>query len=173
MPKLDCGQQNNRDRERSTILVLEYWCDDDDSAWSQDNDSLVALASDELRKTGLIRNAPISAGHVYRIRRCYPVYNRGYKTKLKPVEQYLRGVEGLTVIGRYGAFKYNNQDHSILMGLLAAENTVEKAGRDLWAVNTDYEYQEDAVITRTGLVRGLGTPASIPTPTPAAAFHPA
>ena len=89
MPKLDCGQQNNRDRERSTILVLEYWCNDDDSAWSQDNDSLVALASDELRKTGLIRNAPISAGHVYRILRCYPVYNRGYKTKLKPIEQYI------------------------------------------------------------------------------------
>jgi len=59
------------------------------------------------------------------------------------------------------------------MGLLAAENIVEKAGHDLWAVNTDYEYQEDAVITRTGLVRGLGKPASIPTPTPAAAFHPA
>lgn len=158
--------------EKSTILALEYWCNDDDSTWSKDNDSLVALASNELRRTGLIRNAPISAGHVYRIRRCYPVYNRGYKTKLKPVEQYLSGVEGLTVIGRYGAFKYNNQDHSILMGLLAAENIADGAMHDLWAINTDYEYQEDAVITRTGLVRGSGKRVSVPTPTPRAALHP-
>jgi len=56
LPKLDCGQQNNRDRERGTILVLEYWCNDDDSAWSQDNDSLIALGSNELRQTGLIKN---------------------------------------------------------------------------------------------------------------------
>jgi hypothetical protein len=55
-------------------------------------------------------------------------------------------------IGRYGAFKYNNQDHSILMGLLAADNVIGARRHDLWAVNTDYEYQESAVIDETGLV---------------------
>ena len=60
----------------------------------------------------------------------------------------------MTVIGRYGAFKYNNQDHSILMGILAAENLLEGRGHDLWAVNTDYDsYQEGARITETGLVQ--------------------
>jgi hypothetical protein len=57
------------------------------------------------------------------------------------------------VIGRYGAFKYNNQDHSILMGILAAENIADNAKNDLWGINTDYEsYQESSVITKTGLV---------------------
>ena len=56
------------------------------------------------------------------------------------------------------------------MGLLAAENIVEKAGHDLWAVNTDYEYQEDAVITRTGLVRGLGPATTSRCPTIASAI---
>jgi hypothetical protein len=56
------------------------------------------------------------------------------------------------VIGRYGAYKYNNQDHSILMGMLAAENILTGAGHDLWEINTDYEvYQESATITKTGL----------------------
>ena len=157
--------------ERSTILALEYWCNDDDSSWSQNDESLVAFGSDEVRRTGLTKNAPISAGHVHRIRRCYPIYNRGYKTNLKPVERYLSGITGLSVIGRYGAFKYNNQDHSILMGLLAAENIADGAAHDLWAINTDYEYQEDTVITKTGLVRRSRKPMSAPTP--AAALRPA
>ena len=159
--------------EQSTILTLEYWCNDEDSIWRREDQSLVALASDELRRTGLIKNAPISAGHVHRIRRCYPVYNCGYKGTLNLVEQYLSGIAGLTVIGRYGAFKYNNQDHSILMGLLAAENIVEKAGHDLWAVNTDYEYQENTVITKTGLSRQSRKPIGVSTPTPAATLRPA
>ena len=72
---------------------------------------------------------------------------------MKPVEEYLSSVPHLHVIGRYGAYKYNNQDHSILMGMLAAENILEDSGHDLWAINTDYEvYQEASIITKTGLV---------------------
>jgi len=86
--------------------------------------------------------------------RCYPVYRRGYKELLRPIQEYLGGVRGLQVIGRYGSFKYNNQDHSILMGLLAADNLTKGAGHDLWAVNSDYEnYQEAYLITETGLAR--------------------
>ena len=89
--------------------------------------------------------------HVPRIRRCYPVYSQGYKKHLEPVVQHLRQYKHLHVIGRYGAFKYNNQDHSILMGVLAAENILEGRNHDLWAVNTDTTYQEAAAITKTGL----------------------
>jgi protoporphyrinogen oxidase len=138
--------------ESSSILALEYWCYDQDEMWSWPEEKLVALAKDEIRKTGLVKDAPISAGHVYKIPRCYPVYERGYKENLRPVEEYLKTVPGLTPIGRYGAFKYNNQDHSILMGLLAAENLLEQSGHNLWDINTDYEsYQESSVITKTGL----------------------
>ena len=38
-------------------------------------------------------------------------------------------------------FKYNNADHSILTALLAVEN-LRGAGHDVWAVNTDSDYQE-------------------------------
>ena len=151
----------------STILALEYWCNDDDATWSENDESLIAMASDEMRRTGLLKRATISAGYVRRIHRCYPVYRRGYRTNLEPVERYLSGVAGLNVIGRYGAFKYNNQDHSILMGLLAAENIADGAKHNLWAINTDYEYQEAAVITKTGLVRPTQKPVLVSTPAPA------
>ena len=65
----------------------------------------------------------------------------------------MESLKGLQVIGRYGAFKYNNQDHSILMGRLAAENVLFEAKHDLWKINTDYEYQEAAKIDRTGLAQ--------------------
>ncbi len=152
-------------KESATILALEYWCNSDDAIWQQHDAALIELGMQELRRTGLINGAPISAGHILRIPRCYPIYACGYKKSLKPVERYLDSVYGLTVIGRYGSFKYNNQDHSILMALLAAENLISGTRHNLWEVNTDYEeYQESSLVTRTGLVRRHST-----TPT----LHPA
>ena len=142
-------------KENSSILVLEYWCYDEDSLWKDSDASLIALAKKELIQTGLIKNAPISDGYVHKISKCYPVYEMGYRKKLVPVEEYLSGIQHLSVIGRYGAFKYNNQDHSILMGILAAENILKGSKHNLWDINTDYEnYQEASVITATGLQKG-------------------
>jgi protoporphyrinogen oxidase len=138
--------------EKSSVLALEYWCDESDEFWSWDDNRLVELGRRELADAGLVRAEAVADGYVYRINKCYPVYRAGYKKLLKPIEEYLDGMKGLTVIGRYGSFKYNNQDHSILMGILAAENIASGAGNNLWAINTDYEYQESALITETGLV---------------------
>lgn len=84
-------------------------------------------------------------GHVLRLERSYPAYRRGYRQHVETVVEHLESLEGLTVIGRYGAFKYNNQDHSILMGILAADNIAPGAQHALWSIITDYEpYQEAA-----------------------------
>ena len=116
------------------------------------NDHLIEQAKRELRSTGLLRHEPILAGHVVRLHRCYPVYRRGYREHVERLADYLRNFSGLTPIGRYGTFRYNNQDHSILMGILAAENLLDNRGHDLWSVNTDNEtLQTGALITETGL----------------------
>jgi protoporphyrinogen oxidase len=126
--------------EENTILAMEYWCYDDDAIWNQNEAVTIAMASEELRRTGLIGAARILDGKVYPIKRCYPVYDRNYKERLKPIEEYLSTIQNLSVIGRYGAFKYNNQDHSILMGLLAAENILsQQTKHNLWDINTDYD----------------------------------
>ena len=139
-------------KEEASILALEYWCNEGDEVWGWEDERLIELAKDEVSRAGLVKTGIDSEGYVHRISKCYPVYSAGYKRLLKPVEEYLGKIEGLTVIGRYGSFKYNNQDHSILMGVLAADNIAKGADNDLWAINTDYEYQESAVITETGLV---------------------
>ena len=138
---------------RTTVLAVEYWCSDSDPIWMEPDDRLIEKATRELRHTRLLRDEPIMAGHVVRAPRCYPVYRRGYRQHIERLADYLRNFRGLTPIGRYGTFKYNNQDHSILMGILAAENLLDNRAHDLWSVNTDYEtYQEGALITETGLV---------------------
>jgi protoporphyrinogen oxidase len=141
--------------EKATIVALEYWSYEQDEFWKMSNDDLIALGKTEFAKTGLGKGLEISAGHVVRIPRCYPVYQRGYKEPLKVVEKHLTGMENLSVIGRYGAFKYNNQDHSILMGVLAADNLINNKQHNLWEINTDYEdYQEKSTITASGLSVG-------------------
>ena len=145
VPEINNGQ-------KSTIVVLEYWAYDSDEIWNDTNENLIELAKKELRATGLIKDLPISEGHIVKIPKCYPVYGKGYQEPLKKVEAYLTGIENLSVIGRYGAFKYNNQDHSILMGLLSADNLINGKDHNLWEINTDYEiYQESSTITAAGL----------------------
>jgi len=142
--------------KRETILSCEYWCNDDDQLWTTSDRQLVELATAELAHTGLGRGKPVIDGKVVRVHRCYPVYRRGYRRHLEPIQDYLREYRGLSVIGRYGAFKYNNQDHSLLMGILAAENLTLGRQHDLFGVNTDYdEYQESSRITDTGLVEEI------------------
>jgi protoporphyrinogen oxidase len=137
----------------SSILCLEYWCYFQDALWQMEHDELIQLASKEIVQTGLVEEGAVADGHVVRLPRCYPVYFKGYRNVLEPVQDYLNSITGLHVIGRYGAYKYNNQDHSILMGLRAAENILDGSKFDLWSINTDYEvYQESSVITKTGLV---------------------
>lgn len=138
--------------QSGTILALEYWCNDDDADWSATDVALIDRARREIVATGLVTKEDVRDGRVVRVPRCYPVYSRDYKKQLAPVEAFLKARRNLWPIGRYGSFKYNNQDHSILMGLLAAENIAAGAGHDLWALNSDTEYQEDSIIDESGLV---------------------
>ena len=134
-----------------TILALEYWCYSDDPIWIETDEALIDLARDEVSRAGLDGGEGAVEGRVVRIPNAYPVYAKGYRAPLAVVTAHLKAIQGLSVIGRYGAFKYNNQDHSILMGMLAAQNIHEGARNDLWAINTDYEYQESSRITMSGL----------------------
>jgi protoporphyrinogen oxidase len=138
--------------KKEAILALEYWCFDEDDFWALTDKEYIEIAKQDIQKTGLVAKKEILDGKVIRVPKCYPVYGKGYKKPLRKVENYLRGYENIQIIGRYGAFKYNNQDHSILMGILAAENIADGKKNDLWEINTDYEYQESSTITKSGLV---------------------
>lgn len=127
----------------TSILCLEYWSYDKDELWNLSDSQMISLAKEEIVKTGLVKNDELKDGYVIKMHRSYPVYNTGYQEKMNVLQSAADKIQNLAFIGRNGSFKYNNQDHSILMGLLAADNII--AGdrhNNLWNVNTDYDYQE-------------------------------
>ena len=133
--------------KKTTILCLEFWCFENEEIWTGDEQNVVNIAKEEVYKINLIpKEAKILNSFVVKVPKCYPVYETGYQEGMNVIINFLNNIEGLYPIGRYGAFKYNNQDHSILMGLLAAEKIVDHKQIDLWKINTDTEYQEDGKI---------------------------
>ncbi|GAA4966515.1 FAD-dependent oxidoreductase [Algibacter aquimarinus] len=131
----------------STIIALEYWCFESDTIWSEKDKNIIEMAVKELHIIDLLdKNVTPINSKIIRVPNCYPVYETGYQQNLDIVIKHLKKIENLLPIGRYGSFKYNNQDHSILMGLLAAKKITNNDTIDLWSVNTDTEYQEDAKV---------------------------
>ena len=51
-------------------------------------------------------------------------------------------IENFIPIGRSGMFKYNNQDHAILTGIIGANRILKNNNLDPWNVNIDAEYHE-------------------------------
>jgi protoporphyrinogen oxidase len=129
--------------KKTSILCLEYWCFENDEIWKSSEIEMGKLAETELRKLNLISTKDkVLNTHLLHIPKCYPVYETGYAKYVDVVKNYLETIPNLLVIGRYGAFKYNNQDHSILMGLLAAKQIISGNNQHLWNINTDDDYQE-------------------------------
>ncbi|MGQ9836889.1 MAG: NAD(P)/FAD-dependent oxidoreductase [Cyanobacteriota bacterium] len=128
-----------------TCLGLEYFCSVSDPFWQQTEADLLRLAERELRQLGLLRQAKILDGTVVRAPKAYPVYDRGYQTHIQVIRAFLEEVlPNLQLAGRNGMHRYNNQDHAMMTGLLAARNILAgKRCYDLWRVNQDAEYLEE------------------------------
>lgn len=124
-----------------SCLGLEYFCWAGDELWRRPDAELVQVAIEDLRRLGFADRDGVVEGHVVRVAEAYPVYDDGYADRIARVRACLEAIPGLVVCGRNGMHRYNNMDHSMLTGLLAAGNVLG-ARHDLWAVNADDEYQE-------------------------------
>ena len=125
-----------------TCLGLEYFCFEGDDLWTMPDDELIELGKRELEELGLADKKNVEDGMVVRMPKTYPVYDSTYGKSLEVVRQFLGEIQNLQVVGRNGMHKYNNQDHSMLTAMLAAENILG-ANHDLWKVNVEQEYHEE------------------------------
>ena len=129
-----------------TTVGMEYFCSEGDDLWTMEDSSLIGLASRELEQLGLAESIAVVDGVVIRQPKAYPVYDGDYRASLAHIQEYVARFSNLQTIGRNGMHRYNNQDHSMLTGILAARNlTGEK--RNLWDVNTERSYYEQ--LTKT------------------------
>jgi len=131
----------------STCLGLEYFCFEGDSLWEMADADLISLAKQEIGKVGLMDPADVTDGCVVRQSKAYPVYDESYRDNVAAVrEELAQRFPSLSLIGRNGMHKYNNQDHAMMTGVLTALNIeADRQIYDVWQVNEDAEYSEQGV----------------------------
>lgn len=122
---------------------MEYFCNNGDTLWKSSNKKLLDLAAKELWKLKLIKRKNTYNGKVVKVPKAYPAYHGSYP-KMGKVREYFDEIENMYLIGRNGMHRYNNQDHSMLSAMKAAEaiidNSYDKA--EIWEVNENEEYHE-------------------------------
>jgi len=130
--------------EEMTSLGVEYYCFEGDDFWRKGDDELIDFAIGEVGdRLGFFERREVADGFVVRSRMAYPLIVKGYQEPLGVLKRWVRSLDNLQIVGRCGTFRYNNQDHAIQTGLLAARNLMG-ASYDIDRVNADGEYLEEA-----------------------------
>ena len=124
-------------------LTVEYFASPGDQFSVAPDRALIARATDELSRIGLITTDQVRGGFVVRSEKAYPLMEMGHQAHVATIRAWLNQLENLLPIGRSGMFKYNNQDHAMATGLLAARTALGVAKFDPWGVNIDAEYAEE------------------------------
>lgn len=127
--------------EGRTCLGMEYFCSAGDQLWALPDAELVEVALRDLAALGFGGQERFVRGHVVRVREAYPVYDGDHQARLTAIRRGLASLANLEVAGRNGMHRYNNMDHSMLTGLLAARNLLGEH-HDPWTVNADEAYLE-------------------------------
>jgi len=132
--------------EHKTALSVEYFVYIGEGLWNETNESLIDLAVNELDKMGLIKKTTVENAWVVRETEAYPLYYIGFQEYYNILKSSINQFKNIYSIGRAGMHKYNNQDHSLMSGILAARNYLKLPGSPyvLWDINIDAEYQEGA-----------------------------
>ena len=131
-------------RPEVSPLTVEYFCFPGDQIWCAPDQQMIERAKRELAYVKILRPDQILSGFVVRNDKAYPVIEIGYDRHIATIKGWLDQFENLLPIGRSGMFKYNNQDHAMATGLLAARTALGIQRFDPWLVNVDAEYHEDA-----------------------------
>ena len=65
--------------------------------------------------------------HIERVRDTYPIYDLRYKESFALASRMVKPLANLKLLGRTGAYWYNNSDHSMKMSLSLARHLLEGA----------------------------------------------
>lgn len=109
-----------------THLVVEYFCDRNDSLWLEDETSLVKKTSIHLMQLGFLEQDDIIDCCVKKIPYAYPKFKVNYKRHIQTITDYLDRFENLSLIGRSGRYSYLNMDHAMESGINTAREVMQK-----------------------------------------------
>jgi len=124
---------------------MEYFCSTTDTVWKMSSEEMLKVAIRELQTLKLAEPGDVIDGCVVKQPKAYPVYDNKYEDVVNCIREGLtKHCPGLHQVGRNGLHKYNNQDHSMMTGILTAKNIIsQQFSFDPWRVNQDAEYLEE------------------------------
>lgn len=128
--------------ENQASIGMEYFLNMDEPMWEMADEDLIKFAGKELESIGLAPASSVVDGAIIRQPKAYPVYDSEYQEALDVVSNWLKKLENFQTVGRNGLHRYNNQDHSMLSAMFAAENILG-ADHDVWNVNVERAYHEE------------------------------
>ena len=134
------------DIEHTVWIGLEYFCNEGDSLWTMKDEDFAALGIREMVTLGLIDDASEALDfHVERVKKAYPAYFDTYD-QMDELREYLNSIPNLFCVGRNGQHRYNNIDHSMCTSFetVKAIRAGSTDRTDVWNVNTEKEYHEEA-----------------------------
>lgn len=128
--------------KNKTSLGLEYFVQENDELWSASDDYLIELGTKECEILGLLKADDVEDGCVIRMPKAYPVYDSLFQESLNTIQTWVNAFPNLQTVGRNGQHRYNNQDHSMVTAIYAAQN-IDGENNDIWNVNVDQSYHEE------------------------------
>ncbi len=132
------------DRKNSIWIGLEYFVNEGGDLWIMPDQELIDFGIKEMETIGFLKKEDVLDACVLRMPKAYPAYIGSY-TQLPVVQDYVKSIPNLFLIGRNGMHRYNNQDHSMLTAMTAVDNIL--AGKtdhsNIWEVNLDMVYHEE------------------------------
>lgn len=128
-----------------TSLFVEFFCFENDAVWNATKADLFETTLAHLERFGFCKRSEVRQSYLMRQTKVYPIYGTDYKEYVDTVKRYLNRFENLQYIGRPGRFRYNNQDHSLEMGIMAAQGVIAGKRVDLDVVGGENEYFEKGI----------------------------
>ena len=125
-----------------TSLMIEFFVTEGDDMWNATKEELFELVLPIFERLGFFTRAEVRNYYTFKKTHVYPVYNVHYIEQLEVIKNYLDRFENLYYIGRPGRFRYNNQDHSLEMGIMAAKSILDGVRYDFDTIGTEKEYFE-------------------------------
>jgi len=136
-------------KEGRTCLGLEFFVFEGDETWNKPDAELIEQGKRELGILDLVDPSKVEAGYVVRMPKAYPFYDEHYKFNVARIVEWLNvHASNVYPVGRNGMHRYNNQDHSMFTAMLTAENIARGTRHDVWTVNVEEEYHEEAAKER-------------------------
>lgn len=129
-----------------TSLFVEFFCFENDEVWNMNKEELLRLSLPYFEKMKFFSADQVRNCYLLRKKNAYPIYDINYKTFLDEIKETLDSFPNLFYIGRPGRFRYNNQDHSLEMGLLAAKSIIEGVRYDIESIGNEQEYYEKGAL---------------------------